>query len=220
MTNKILEKISEKYPLQEKDVGGFAKVKAKGLTFNITAYDAKGLGHVSIMQGKGVLGLAKVAIFTINPIEIDLPVYSYQLFSIASENGLSINVYDTLLGEYNYDKMNMVKSNFTHIPELVFQVEESARWDEAIKLDCGVYKRCSKKDVASLEALLLSHFEAYLDSSANIVPDVDREWKQRKAQIYVDGLLLSGAFMSDAFKQKIGESATEELVRKIILGIE
>ena len=53
MTEKLLALLKERFPLTETDVGAYRTLKAKGLTFAVRAYAAKGLGHVSVMQAKG-----------------------------------------------------------------------------------------------------------------------------------------------------------------------
>ena len=60
MTNKILELIKKNHALAPKSVGDFKTFKAKGMTFLCEAYDAEGLGHVSVMRAKGFFGLMKM----------------------------------------------------------------------------------------------------------------------------------------------------------------
>ena len=50
MTNKLLNIIKGRYPLHEIDPGEFAKMKVSGMNFEIKAYEAEGLGHVSVMR--------------------------------------------------------------------------------------------------------------------------------------------------------------------------
>lgn len=214
MTSKILEKISEKHPLQRIDAGKFSKLKVSGMTFNVETYYAEGLGQVSVMKAKGMLGLMKMDTIIINPIEIDLPIYSYDRIFVASNDTLIVELYDTLLGEYNEDGMNIAKSAFAGIPER----DAGEHWYDSIKLGCSISKIGKKKDTISLDALALSHFEAYLDSSA--APVSDRIGKQQKASAYVYGLLQNGGPSTDVFKKKLGVSATEELYKKILFGIE
>ena len=214
MISKILEKIAEKHPLQRMDVAGFSKLKVSGLTFKVEAYYAEGLGHVSVMSAKGMLGLMKMDTLIINPIEIDLPIYSYDRIFAMSNDTLIVELYDTLLGEYREDGMNIVNSAFSSIPER----DAGKHWYDPIKLGCSISKIGKKKDTASLDVLALSHFEAYLASST--VPVSDSVPKQKKVSAYVDGLLQNGGPSTDVFKKKLGVSATEELYKKILFGIE
>ena len=57
MTKRLLSLLGEKYPLTACDAGGFARLKAGGMTFTVEAYEAAGLGHVSVMRASGFFGL-------------------------------------------------------------------------------------------------------------------------------------------------------------------
>ena len=74
MTATLLNKIGERYPLKAIDAGEFASLSAAGMKFEISAYYAEGLGHVSVMRAKGFFGLMKMDTLIINPVEIDLPL--------------------------------------------------------------------------------------------------------------------------------------------------
>ena len=215
MTNKILEKISEKYPLQEKDVGGFAKIKVRGTTFKIAAYYAEGLGHVSVMKSSAMFGLVKMDVLIINPIEIDMPIYSYERIALSGANALFIELYDTLLGEYNKEGMNIVKSAFAGIMEN----NVDRNWYGPTKLDCGISKRCNKGNNASLDTLSLSHFEAYFNAGKNVVPVSDREMKQKKAYACVNEVLNNGSTAIEILKLKLNSFELEELYKDILFGI-
>lgn len=77
MTEKLLSMIAKRYTLTELNIGNMAKFKAKGMTFAIKAYKAKGFGHVSVMRAKGFFGLMKMDTLIVNPTDVDLPLYSY-----------------------------------------------------------------------------------------------------------------------------------------------
>jgi hypothetical protein len=67
MTDKLLDLIGKKYTLCPISAGEFASLKAKGMTFSVSAYTAEGLGHVSVMRAKGFFGLMKMDTLMIVP---------------------------------------------------------------------------------------------------------------------------------------------------------
>ena len=73
----MLEMIKTSYELTEIDVKEYSKIKEKGMKFDIKAYYAKGLGHVSVMTARGFFGLMKMDTLIINALDKDLPLYSY-----------------------------------------------------------------------------------------------------------------------------------------------
>ena len=212
MTATLLNKIGERYPLKAIDAGEFASLSAAGMKFEISAYYAEGLGHVSVMRAKGFFGLMKMDTLIINPVEIDLPLYSYDRIFAMGNDTLIVELYDTLIGEYSEDGMNKVKSEFASLTER----DPGEHWYDSIKLGSSISKKGKKKDKKSLDDLTLLHFDAYLASSSASVTDLEQ--KQKKASIYVDGLLEKGGPSTDVFKKSLGASATEELFKKILFG--
>ena len=57
MTEQMLNQIGVRFPLTARDAGAFAALKAKGLRFTVRAWEAKDLGHVSVMEAAGFWGL-------------------------------------------------------------------------------------------------------------------------------------------------------------------
>ena len=214
MTEKLLSLISKRHPLTEIDCGEFAKMKVSGINFNISAYKAEGLGHVSVMRAVGMLGLMKMDTLIINPTELDLPLYSYDRIFAMGNDTLIVELYDTLLGEFSEDKLLERKEGFYYLPER----DPGEHWYDSIKLKSSISKKGKKKDVSNgFEYLTMEHLYAYLYSS-EAKPVQDCEKKQEKARFYVDGLITKGGPSTDVFKKSIGEERTRALFENILFG--
>ena len=111
MVNKILNLIGQRYALKEKNIGEFSTFKAKGMSFVCNAYEAEGLGHVSVMQAKGFFGLMKMDTVVIAPENRDLPLLSYDRIVAMGNDNLIIELYDTM-GE---EKANLRLISLVHI---------------------------------------------------------------------------------------------------------
>ena len=214
MTDKLLNIIKSKYPITELDVGEFATLKANGMKFTVEAYKAEGLGHVSIMRASGFFGLMKMDTFIINPTEIDLPLYSYDRIFAMGNDTLIVELYDTLIGEYSDEALEAVKSKpkFSDIPER----DPGEHWYDSIKLSSSISKKGKKDATERLDQLTVEHFEAYLSSSAGQVGNA--EAKQKKASVYVEGLLTKGGPSTDVFKKALGDEKTSKLFRTVLFG--
>ena len=212
MTEKLLSLISKRHPLTEIDCGEFAKMKVSGMIFNISAYKAEGLGHVSVMTASGMLGLMKMDTLIINPTELDLPLYSYDRIFAMGNDTLIVELYDTLLGDFSEAKLLERKDGFSYLPER----DPGEHWYDSIKLGCSISKKGKKKHTADLNRLTEEHFLAYLGKGAATVSD--REAKQKKASVYVEGLLTKGGPSTDVFKGAIGEALTRQLFTEILFG--
>ena len=212
MINNFITLINEKYPLTEINCGEFVKMNVKGVKFSISAYKAKGLGHVSVMRGSCMMGLMKMDTLIINPTNLDLPLYSYDRIFALGNDTLIVELYDTLLSEYDEAKMQSIKAKYADLPER----DPGQHWYDSIKLASSISKKGKKKQSERLGDLATWHFETYLKSSKT--PVTDKEAKQKKARVYVNGLIEKGGPSTDVFKGAIGEEKTRILFENILFG--
>ena len=214
MLNKMLEMIKKSYELTEIDVKEYAKLKAKGMKFDIKAYYAKGLGHVSVMTAKGFFGLMKMDTLIINALEKDLPLYSYDRVHAMGNDTLIVELYDTVINPSEFEDLDKVNDKYADIPKH----DLGEHWYDSIKLEESVsVKGKVKKDKEFYDKYALEHFQAYINT-VNGGAEVDSMTKKEKASVYVEGLLKHGGPSTDVFKKELGEEATGELFRKYLFG--
>ena len=204
MTNKLLSIISEKYPLTEKE--RISGLKCNGMKFDITSYSAEGLGHVSVMLGKGFFGLMRMDMMIVNPDTVDLPLYSYDRIFAMGNDTLIVELYDTFSG--GGFEMRDVKGEYTNLIDR----DNGEHWYDSVKLDESVAKLGKKADTPLINRLTVDHFEAYLDAATpSDSPDVKRE----KAAAYVGGLLDHGGPSTDVFVKRFGKERTAEIYKTL-----
>lgn len=214
MTDKLLDIIKSEYTLSDIDVGEFSSIKANGMKFDIRAYYAKGLGHVSVMKASGFFGLMKMDTLIINPKEKDLPLYSYDRIFAMGNDTLIVELYDTMAGELDVKMMNDVKEEYSHLAER----DPGKHWYDDIKLDVSISKKGKKKDREEFDSFTIKHFEAYLDSL--VANGGNLSSKLEKSAYYVNGLLEKGGPSTDVFKKFLGIDKTAKLFHEILFGIE
>lgn len=207
----MLDAVNKDYPLTEKKVGEFAKVKAKGMSFVIKQYEAKGLGNVSVMEAKGFFGLMQMDTLIINPVEKDLPLFSYDRVLAMGNDTLIIELYDTLLGNQDLTGIKAVKEENKALPDH----DLGEHWYDSIKLPESVSKKGKKEHSGSFDALTKAYFLGYLAGDVN---PCDAATKREKASVYVEGLLSNGGPSTDVFKKEFGEEKTAHLFRNILFG--
>ena len=210
MTDQLLEMIQRKYPLSEISVGDMKRIKANGMNFSIQAYEAAGLGHVSVMRAKGFFGLMKMDTLIINPRVIDLPLYSYDRIYAAGNDTLIVELYDTLTTEYSEQVLEAAKAELPG-----FERDPGEHWYDNIKLPGSISKKGKKAQTPRFDELTRKHFEAYLAGENEVT---DTEKKQEKASVYVEGLLSKGGPSTDVFKKALGDETTNNLFRKYLFG--
>ena len=214
MTGRIITLIDAKYPLTQINCVEFANMKVGGMKFDIRAFKAEGLGHVSVMRASGFFGLMKMDTVIINPTELDLPLYSYDRIFAMGNDTLIIELYDTTLADFDENKLLEVKARekYSSIPER----DPGEHWYDSIKLSSSISKKGKKAHQNLMVSLADQHFEAYLASNA--APVTDKAAKLDKARVYVNGLLEKGGPSTDVFKKNIGEVLTKQLFEEILFG--
>ena len=211
MTDKLLSMIKERFPLKEKNVGAFASLKANGMKFTVSAYEAEGLGHVSVMTAKGFFGLMKMDTLIVNPKTLDLPLYSYDRILAMGNDTLIVELYDTMVEPLDTEALKAVNEANKDLPER----DPGTHWYDGIKLKESVSKK-GKKLTAQFDAYTKAYTDAYLNLPAK--PVTDPKTKREKTEAYVEGLLKNGGPSTDVFKQALGETRTRELFSRVLFG--
>ena len=212
MTDKLLSCIGQKYPLTEIDVGDMATLKANGMSFTVKAYQARGLGHISVMRANGFFGLMKMDTLIINPREVDLPLYSYDRIYAMGNDTLIVELYDTLSDSCDLSALDKVKSQYIDLADR----DPGEHWYDSIKLSSSISKKGKKAQTGRFDQLTVQHLLAYLEIDT---PTSRIEEKERKAAYYVDGLLTNGGPSTDVFKKCLGVEQTTRLFKNVLFGI-
>ena len=212
MINKIINKINSQYELKEIEVGEFSQFKAKGMKFDIKAYHAEGLGHISVMKAVGFFGLMKMDTVIIVPQEKDLPLYSYDRIYVMGNDTLIVELYDTLVNKNTFVVLENVKNKYQHLSER----DPGEHWYDSIKLKESISKKAKKQLTEELDLLTLEHFDAYLSVNASDLTDIEK--KNQLSSQYVNGLLEHGGPSTDVFIKLFGIEKTRQLYNKILFG--
>ena len=212
MINKIINKINSQYELKEIEVGEFSQFKAKGMKFDIKAYHAKGLGHISVMKAVGFFGLMKMDTVIIVPQEKDLPLYSYDRIYVMGNDTLIVELYDTLVNKNTFVELENVKNKYQHLSER----DPGEHWYDSIKLKESISKKAKKQLTEEFDLLTLEHFDAYLSVNASDLTDIEK--KNQLSSQYVNGLLEHGGPSTDVFIKLFGIEKTRQLYNKILFG--
>ena len=215
MIRKMLRTVTARYHLNGITAGEFSKMKVSGMNFEIWAFHAEGLGHVSAMTATGLFGLMKMDTLIINPTERDLPLFSYDRVHALGNDTLIYELYDTLLEKADLAGLEAVKARYADLPDH----DLGQHWYDGIKLAVSLSKKGKKALSAAFDSCAMDYLEAYLDSAEN-APWCDPAGKKAKAAVYVEGLLEHGGPSTDVFKKGLGPEKTALLFRHILFGTE
>ena len=218
MTDKILKLIEQRYTLKKKSVGAYKTFKAKGMTFVCDAFEAEGLGHVSVMRAKGFFGLMKMDTLVIAPESKDLPLLSYDRIIAMGNDTLIIELYDTMGDEKaDLSLVNSIKNKYSCLPERFANGEEPAHWYDDIRLAETTSKKGKKAHKVGFDAYAAEYIYSYLSLDAS---DCNAAEKKERTDIYVDGLLSEGGPATDVFKKEFGFVKTSEILKTVLFGTE
>ena len=213
MIQKMLRAITAQYHLNGITTGQFGKMKVNGMNFEVWAFHAEGLGHVSAMRASGFFGLMQMDTLIINPTEKDMPLFSYDRVHALGNDTLIYELYDTILDRADLNRVEDVKEKFRHLPEH----DLGEHWYDPIKLAVSLSKKGKKSQSAAFDNCAMEYLEAFL-ADAQEAPYCDPAGKKEKASVYVEGLLEKGGPSTDVFKKGLGPEKTAELFRKILFG--
>ena len=145
----LIEKINAAHPMTKLDVGEYSEIKAPMMRFEISAYKAEGLGHVSVMSMSGMLGLMKMDTVIINPTDRDLPLFSYDRVYAAGNDTFIVELYDTMANPCEMTALGKVKADAADLPPH----DLGEHWYNSIKLPESLSFKGQKSMRLSLTAL-------------------------------------------------------------------
>ena len=213
VTHDMLLQIGKHFPLHISDPEQVERKKVSGMTFDIRAFRVKGLGWVSEMTATGFFGLMKMDTLIINPLDVDMPLFSYDRVLAMGNDTLIFELYDTLLGEANLEAVKRVKETYKALPDH----DLGEHWYDSIKLAVSLAKKGKKAHTPAFDKCAMDYLEAFLTAAKAAAP-CGIVAKQAKASVYVEGLLSHGGPSTDVFKKGIGEEATAALFRNTLFG--
>ena len=208
----LIEKINAAHPMTKLDVGEYTEIKAPMMKFEISAYKAEGLGHVSVMSMSGMLGLMKMDTIIINPKDRDLPLLSYDRVYAAGNDTFIVELYDTMAIPADLTALGKVKADAASLPAN----DLGEHWYDNIKLPESLSFKRKKNHEAEFDRVALSAMDAYLAAEDN--KDFDAGVKAEKSSAYVEGLLKNGGPSTSVFLKLFGEEKTADLFRTVLFG--
>ena len=207
-------KLLKDYRLNEKEIGEFAKINQNGMHFKIRVFDVEKVGNLSIVEMSAMLGLMKMETIVLTPLELDMPLLSYDGIKAMGNDTLLLELYDTQIQPYDCSEFAAIKAKYVDLPDR----KTEPRWYDPLHMPWTLSKK-GRKISASLEELEKEFFTAYIRSIPDARP-CDREQKQARVYDYVDKLVKQGGPAIDQFKKMIGPEKAALLFKRYIFGAE
>ena len=210
---ELISKIDKAHPMKKLEIGEYSEIKAPMMNFEISAFEAEGLGHVSVMSMSGMLGLMKMDTIIINPKSRDLPLLSYDRVYAMGKDTLIVELYETRKNPAELTGIRkVVKTDALRLP--VNDLGE--HWYDDIKLPESISLKANHKYGPKFDEVVGKYMDAYLATPTE--EDFDPEAKQEMAESYVEGLLKNGGPSTSVFLKLFGEEKTADLFRNVLFG--
>lgn len=200
-----------RYDLVPRETGEYAVIRKNGMKYITHAYEIPGIGRISYLQMTAMLGLMKMEMSVISPLEADAPLCAVDYIHVMGKDTLFIELYDTQLSwAPDFSALEKVKARYAALPD----VGHKPCWYDAILYPVSVFKAAKKhrKEFDLLMADYLKEYTALLDAA----PACSRAEKQQKVWDYTDHLLRDGGPSTQQFVKMIGAEATREYYMKYI----
>ena len=213
MIQKMLRAITAQYHLNAITIGEFRKMKVNGMDFEIWAFHAQGLGHVSAVTARGFFGLMKMDTLIINPTEKDMPLFSYERVSAMGNDTVACELYDTILERVDLNRVEDVKTRYRRLPDH----DPGRHWYDDLKLAISLCKKGKQANSSDFDKCAMEYLQAFLEDASE-ADYCDPAGKKERASVYAEGLLTNGGPSTDVFKKGLGEEKTGHLFRYILFG--
>ena len=197
----------------------YASMKTSKMSTSIEQYYIDGLGNMTFQHAKGMMGLMKMEMMCITPLDRDLPLFSFDAIEVMGNYTLIIELYDVMLNKDN--KLNSllesVKDSYASLPD----DDRGEHWYDKIKMSSSVSKKGKKKKLAApCNELFEEYITEYFEYAKTLELVASPESKRISSDCYVQGLLDNGGPSTDIFVDMLGKEKTTEYFKKYIFGTE
>lgn len=205
------------YRLIPLDMGGDARLSAKGFTFLTKTYEVEGLGHLCVMSMKAMAGLMKMETVVLSCFEKDMPLLNFDWVSVLGKETQIVELYDTQLSplpQEMLDDFEAVKRRDADIPDYVSKGEHAY---DALKY-AESYQKTSAKAGGRLSEAAEDYMRLFMCGLRDAA-HCDPARKREKVSAFADSLLSGGGTAVDQMTKLFGRETAERVVRRHMYGV-
>lgn len=210
MKDYILNKLKELGNVSERIIEKNSKIDKSMMHFVIEAYKIDGIGYLSFIKMKAMLGLMKMETIVFTPLTKKMPLLSYDYIKAMGNDTLLLELYNTDEVAPRLPLMDDVKKEYSNLKDH----DLGSHWYDPLKLSPTLAKR-GKKQASIYNELTKKWIDAYF-SSFKEKDEEDEDIKKENTKKYVDGLFENGGPSTDQFIKMIGKDDAYELFSKYI----
>ena len=211
-----LEEFGRFGKIEQRDMGEFAVIRRSGMRFESASYRLEGVGYFSTIQTKAMLGLMQMESLVLTPLEVDMPLLSYDVMKLPGKDLVLLDIFDTQLAPVDrsapgmFAGMGDVKARYAHLPDR--ETPPGCSAEMSLPQSIGKKGRKILKKSGTMATEWLEAYMALLEKAEKC----DREEKRKAVRRYTDRLFTEGGVAVDQFKKMLGEEAALRMLGEFI----
>ena len=163
-----------------------------------------------------MLGLMTMESLILTPLEVDMPLMSYDVMHLPGKDLVLLEVFDTMIVPADrsapgpFAAMAEVKAKYAYLPDR----ETPPGCSAEMSLPQSIEKK-GRKILKKSGAMVTEWLEAYMALLAGAAK-CDREEKRKAVRRYTDRLFTEGGVAVNQFKKMLGEEAALRMLGEFI----
>jgi hypothetical protein len=210
MNERIFAAAAARFPLRERDIGAFAHIRGRGMTFEVKAYEAPGAGSLCLMEMRAMAGLMNMETAVFSPTGLDGPLFSMDAISAMGRDTLILELYNTTLSHPDFSALEEIRTRYASLSGY----DPGEHWYDSMRLAVSDYKR-GRKTAGAYDPYVRDYAQRYFALLARCARCGEEE-KKRQNAVFADGLLQNGGPAVDQFRKMLGEEKTAEFLRTVM----
>ena len=210
MNERVFTAAAAHFPLREKDIGEFARIRGGGMDFAVKAYEAPGAGSLCLMQMRAAAGLMKMETAVFSPTGLDGPLFSMDSITAFGQDTLLLELYDTTLSHPDFSALEEIRARYASLPSY----DPGEHWYDSLRLAPSDYKK-GRRVGGAYDPYVRDYALRYFALLMRC-PRCGEAEKKKQNAVFADGLLQNGGPAVQQFCKLLGRDKTEEFLRKVM----
>lgn len=209
--------LQQKHTLRQKDLGGDARLRKNGMTFETEAYAVEGLGHLCILRMNAFLGLMKMETAVLAVTERDVPLMNLDWVNAAGKETMMAELYDTMLQPCEAEtlaRFQAVKDRDGDLPE----PPSKPHWYDSLLFPCS-YHKSGKKLSGRFNRAAADYVRVFLSALETAAP-CDKAEKGARIRSFAETLVAQGGPAVDMVTKLFGAETARRLILHHMYGVE
>lgn len=189
-------------------------IKKFPMKFDLSSFEVPGVGYYSSIEMTALFGLMKMVTVVLTPMNVDMPLMSYDYINAAGKDTILLEMYDTFISRRALPLVEKTGEKY----KIFVDRERKPDWSDEFYME-GSLGKVGKNLSSEFSAMASDWIDAYIEEAKN-APKCSVQAKRTASKKYVDRLFRDGGVAVNQFKKMLGDEAATELLGKYIFSTE